>query len=242
MSIAGFDPSGGAGLLADSKTFEQHKVYGLCVNTANTLQTEHTFYSIQWISLEEVLRSIKIILKEYPVQFIKTGIMPSVDFLEQVVLFIKRNHPEIKIIIDPILKTSTGYGLQESVNLENWIRILKNTYLLTPNADEILCLTGYDDAEKAAAYLSRYCAVLLKGGHHKKEPGVDFLYEQEHVIRIEGELKNKMEKHGSGCVLSAAIAANLASGLDLKQSCIAAKKYVEHFLFSNESLLGYHHV
>ena len=81
MTVAGFDPSGGAGLLADVKTFEQCGVYGLGVNTANTLQTADKFHSIEWSKLNDVLKAIEVLLSEYPVSVVKTGIMPSFDFL-----------------------------------------------------------------------------------------------------------------------------------------------------------------
>ena len=74
LTIAGFDPSNGAGLTADIKTFEQHKIYGLSVCTAITLQTEDHFYEIRWEKIEDVIKSLKILLEKYPVSVVKTGI------------------------------------------------------------------------------------------------------------------------------------------------------------------------
>ncbi len=115
MSIAGFDPSGGAGLLADMKTFEQHKVYGLSVNTANTIQTARSFHSIQWMTLEEVISTADTLLEAFPVQVVKTGIMPSFDFLNEVITFVKSRNPDIKIVVDPVLSASTGFNFQEAI-------------------------------------------------------------------------------------------------------------------------------
>src|SRR5687767_226814 len=128
MSIAGFDPSGGAGLLADMKTFEQHRVYGLSVNTANTLQTAKTFHSIRWMELKEVLYTIDILLEAYPVQVVKTGIMPSFDFLFDVVSFIHRRNPEIKIVVDPVLKSTSGFDFNNTYEPEKIKSVLDRIF------------------------------------------------------------------------------------------------------------------
>jgi hydroxymethylpyrimidine/phosphomethylpyrimidine kinase len=242
MSIAGLDPSGGAGLLADMKTFEQHKVYGLSVNTANTLQTTSTFHSIWWTELKDVLYTIDVLLKAFPVQVIKTGIVPSFDFLLEVVTFIQSRNPEIKIIVDPVLRSTSGFDFYQSFNPEKLDSILDKIFLLTPNIPEALALANETDADQAALKLSGTCHVLLKGGHHATSPGIDFLYYNRQRTPLNPLLKGVHGKHGSGCVLSAAIAANLALGADLLEACTQAKLYIEKFLSSNSSRLGYHHV
>ena len=242
MSIAGFDPSGGAGLLADIKTFEQHKVYGLSVSTATTLQTENKFYSLLWADLKEVVKAVDVLMNFYPLQIIKIGIVPSFDFLSQLVTHIKNKNAAIKIIVDPIIKSSTGFDFQKDIDDEKMISVLSTIFLLTPNSEEAMLLSNNTDAGIAANKLSQHCNVLLKGGHHKTSIGVDYLYSENNCIELKPTLHNLSAKHGSGCVLSAAIASNLALGFDLKASCINAKNYVEQFLSSNNSLLGYHHV
>ncbi len=240
MSIAGFDPSGGAGLQADIKTFEQHKVYGLSVNTANTLQTATKFHSIQWMELKEVLNAIDVLLNEYPVKVIKTGIAPSFDFLFQIVSHIKKINAEIKIIVDPIIQSSTGFDFQKDNQRKKLVDILSTIFLITPNIEEAMILTNNKDAKKSAIELSKHCNVLLKGGHSDNERGVDYLYTDDTCFELRPTKMNVSAKHGSGCVLSAAITSNLALGFDLKTACIKAKKYVEQFLNSNKTLLGYH--
>jgi hydroxymethylpyrimidine/phosphomethylpyrimidine kinase len=242
MSVAGFDPSGGAGLLADMKTFEQHMVYGLSVNTANTLQTDKTFHSIQWMELKDVLYTIDVLLEAYPVQVVKTGIMPSFDFLTEVVSFIHSRNPGIKIITDPVLKSTSGFDFNNTYDHEKIVDVLEKIFLLTPNINESLMLTGEVDAEVAARKLSSHCAVLLKGGHSEVARGVDHLYVDRQYFTLKPTRTDLLPKHGSGCVFSAAIAANLALGQDLLTACTEAKKYIEKFLNSNASPLGYHHV
>lgn len=242
LSLAGFDPSGGAGLLADIKTFEQHKVYGLSISTANTLQTENKFYSVEWEKIETVLNAVNVMLSSYSIQVIKIGIVPSFEYLSQLVKHIKSINAEIKIVLDPIIKSSTGFDFQKTIDKKELISVLKNIYLITPNIQEAMLLTNENDSKEAAKQIAEHCNVLLKGGHNDEKIGVDYLYTNGECIELQPTLTNLSAKHGSGCVLSAAIVSNLALGSDLKTACIEAKKYVEHFLNSNKSLLGFHHV
>jgi hydroxymethylpyrimidine/phosphomethylpyrimidine kinase len=242
MTIGGFDPSGGAGLIADVKTFEQHAVYGLSVNTANTLQTEKILHSIRWTPLEEVIAAINILLSAYPVTVIKTGIMPSLAFLSSVVTYIHKRNPEIKIVCDPVIRTSSGFDLMDVDQKEKLRSILEKIFLLTPNVEEVRVLTGVPVAEEGARQLAERCNVLLKGGHHDTLPGVDQLfYSNQRVAQFLPTASRVFQKHGSGCVLSAAIAANLTLGFSLEDACREAKRYVETFLNSNPTLLGYHY-
>jgi hydroxymethylpyrimidine/phosphomethylpyrimidine kinase len=241
LSIAGFDPSNGAGLTADVKTFEQHKVYGLSVCTAITLQTEDDFVEVRWEKIEDVIKSVKLLLDKYPVKAIKTGILPSLDHLDQIVSFIHSHYPDIKIIVDPVLRSSTGFDLMKHSNKELFYAILKKCYLLTPNAEEIVLISGKSNEMEAAKEISEHCHVLLKGGH-SKDLGLDHLFYDNKVIELKPTNSNCTNKHGSGCILSAAICANIALGHSLEESCRHSKNYVETILASNATLLAYHHV
>jgi hydroxymethylpyrimidine/phosphomethylpyrimidine kinase len=242
ISIAGFDPSNGAGLTADIKTFEQHQVYGLSVCTAITLQTEDEFIDIRWEKIEDVIKAIKLLLEKYPVSVVKTGILPSLDYLDKIVTFLNSNYPNIKIIIDPILKSSTGFDFIKDSNKELFYSILKKCYLITPNLNEAILITGSKNELEAAKEISNYCNVLLKGGHHTEKLGIDFLYTDNNVTEFKPSHTNGSAKHGSGCILSAAITANLALDRSLEESCKLSKHYIETILLSNNTLLAYHHV
>lgn len=242
MSIAGFDPSGGAGVLADVKTFELHGVQGLSVITANTLQTEDAFHSVNWVDLEFVLKSVDVLVDRYPVEMIKIGIVPSFDYLLKLVSFIKEKNSTAKIIVDPVIKSSTGFNFQNVVSEKELITVLEKIFLITPNMEEILQLKKGGNEKNLAKELSKYCNVLLKGGHSENEKGVDHLYlENGTYFELKPASQIKNGKHGSGCVLSAAITANLANGYELEKACRKAKTYVEQFLESSPSLLGFHH-
>jgi len=242
MSIAGLDPSGGAGLLADIKTFEQLGVYGLAVNTANTIQTDSHFRSIRWTPPEDVLACIDVLMEEYPVQYVKTGIMPSFEFLLGIMTHMKQKQPDIRFIVDPVIRSSTDFKFLPDRDATNTtsLEVLKHTYLLTPNIMEACELTGQTDARQAATQLSAHCYVFLKGGHNAQTPGVDYLYAGSKLAILQSEQACLSPKHGSGCVLSSAIAAHLALGYELEMACRHAKHYTEQFLNSHTSLLGTH--
>ncbi|HEY6142899.1 MAG TPA: hydroxymethylpyrimidine/phosphomethylpyrimidine kinase [Flavobacterium sp.] len=245
LTIAGFDPSAGAGVLADIKTFEQHRVYGFAINTGNTIQTENEFFEMQWTDLDFVLKSIEKLFENYDIKAVKIGIVPSLEYLKLIVFSIKKLSPKTKIVWDTILKSTTKFDFLNIENQAALIDILKKIDLITPNYDEMLQLsTKGINAETTAILLSKYCSVLLKGGHNPNEIGFDYLYLENEFFNLAPNTNTALisEKHGSGCVLSSAITANLALKQDLKTACINAKKYIETYLQSNTTKLGHHHV
>lgn len=243
LSIAGFDPSAGAGVLADVKTFEQHKVYGFAINTANTIQTENEFVSIQWTALDFVLQSIEILFQTYKIKAVKIGIVPSLDYLKEIVFLIKNISAETKIVWDTVLKSTTEFDFLAIENQNDVISILDKTAIITPNYNEILKLDSNEKSiEIITEKLSKHCAVLLKGGHNPNEIGIDFLHTKDRFFRLSPKNTEIVQKHGSGCVLSAAITANLALDQELITACKNAKDYTEQFLLSNSTPLGNHHV
>ncbi len=243
LSIAGFDPSAGAGVLADVKTFEQHRVYGFAINTGNTIQTEDTFYAMEWTDLAFVLKSLEKPFENYTIKAVKIGIVPSLDYLKQIVFSIKRLSPKTKIVWDTVLKSTTEFDFMNIKSQSDLIAILKEVDLITPNYNEIIQLAPTEKkADVIAPKLSKYCAVLLKGGHHPTEIGTDYLHTQNNFFRLSPKNTKVYQKHGSGCVLSAAITANLALGQELLTACKNGKNYTENFLLSNPSQLGHHYV
>ncbi len=238
ISIAGFDQSGGAGILADVKTMEQHGVYGLGVCTAITFQNENRIEKIKWLGDEEVIDQLKIISEANTVTVAKIGIVRDIKMLNTILDFLISTNKNIKIIWDPVLKSSSGFDFHAEKN--NWLSCLKKIFLITPNISEAKFLTGIDDEEKAALSLGKQCNVLLKGGHASNKRSDDLLFMNEKVVTIPGEKLNRT-KHGTGCVLSSAIASNLAIGKNLTESCKLAKEYIIQFILSDEGLLGWHH-
>ena len=261
LSLAGFDPSAGAGILADIKTFEQHKVIGMSVVTALTFQNDSEFDGVKWVETDEIIKQIEVLTRKFKFEFIKIGMIQNLETLAILISELRTKNSELKIIWDPILKSSSGFEIHKQFDKEKLISILKNSFLITPNIEEIKNLTAEQDEMKAAKDLSQYCNVLLKGGHAKSEVrsqksevnnqtlGKDFLFlspplrgGREGQFSFKAKQISKIGKHGSGCVLSSAITANLANGLSLQRACLKAKDYVTKFLMSNKTLLGYHKI
>lgn len=234
LTIGGFDPSGGAGILADIKTFEQHKLLGMAVNTANTVQTEDRFVAVNWLSEELVLKQLDTLCSQYKFDFVKIGLIPNFELIHKV----SERLPKAKLIWDPVLCASAGFDMNH--DLSSFEKALKKIYFVTPNWNEIKILTGNDDALKGAKSIAKLCNVYLKGGHNSDDPGRDFIFagEKEFTLRPKGS--KVTEKHGSGCILSSALASNLASGYPIHKACLRTKTYTTKVLESNTTLLGYH--
>ncbi len=241
LSIAGFDPSGGAGILSDIKTFEQHKVLGMGVVTSLTFQNDSDFDGVKWIETNEIIKQIDVLTRKFTFQFVKIGMVESLETLEAALSILKTQ--DSRLIWDPILKTSSGFDIHKNFEKEKLISIIKKIYLITPNTYEIKILSGEKDEMEGAKKLSQYCNVFLKGGHSEKNKGKDFLFTTEgRVFPFRPKKLSEYRKHGSGCILSSAITANLANGLSLQRTCLKGKDYITKILTSNKTLLAYHKI
>jgi hydroxymethylpyrimidine/phosphomethylpyrimidine kinase len=240
LSIAGLDPSGGAGLLADVKTFEAHRVYGLGVPSALTYQHDLVFKKAEWHTLEKITEQIELLQERFKIHCIKIGLIENLNILDQLLNHLTTAASPL-IIWDPVLKASAGYSFHPRIDPLILETICKKIYLITPNIPEAIQLGPTSDAMDNAKNLSKFCNVLLKGGHSDTQKGKDFLFCKDgKVYSFRNRLKNASEKHGSGCVLSSAITANLAKKVKLHRACLKAKNYTAGFLNSNKTLLGYH--
>ena len=241
LSIAGFDPSGGAGLLADAKTMEQHGVYGLTVCTAITVQHESVFQRVEWVDLAIIKAQIRLLLQQYSVNCCKIGLIENGLVLSEIINLLLDLNPAIKIVLDPIFRASAGFDFHNQTSLKKLRSCLPNIYLLTPNAQELKRLGAEGQPLMAVAKdLAKTCPVLYKGGHNEAQKGCDFLLLGNAIHSFVPTKIVQFDKHGSGCVLSAAIVSNLLLGYNLVESCGLAKDYITDFLDSNSGLLGYH--
>jgi len=239
LSIAGFDPCSGAGITADIKTFELCGVYGLGVCTAITFQNESEFEGVEWVAADTIIRQIEILVRKYSISYAKIGIIENLEVLTQVVYYLTEK--KIKVIWDPILNASAGFTLHSTWNGDVLKSVLGNIYLCTPNIPEFSVISnligyrhGFDFLKETHLY-----ALLIKGGH-KQESCIDMLYLGNNSFPICGTRIEGMDKHGTGCVLSSAIVSRLALDVSIQMACKEAKQYVERFILSNCSLLGYH--
>lgn len=242
LSIAGYDPSAGAGLTADLKTFEAHRVYGLSICSALTWQNDVQFRKVHWITSREMLAQGDLLLERFRIDYAKIGLIESWEVLKDMVVWLKGNNPNIKVVLDPILKASAGFRFHELSDKESLFQTLENLYLITPNWQEIQTLIPDLAPMEAAQALSQHCHVYLKGGHQEEQLGKDYLFSKEKMYPFNPKKIAAYEKHGAGCVLSAAITANLARGYPIRKACLKAKDYVTWFLNSNQTRLGYHKI
>nr|WP_199076506.1 hydroxymethylpyrimidine/phosphomethylpyrimidine kinase [Pedobacter sp. ASV19] len=240
MSIAGLDPSGGAGILADIKTFEQHKCLGFGIASALTYQTENRFIGMNWIPLIQIQQQITPLLEQYKIEVIKIGIIKDLTLLLNLVNWLRLQLPNVKLVWDPVASASSGFSFMSNPDGVLLQEVLHQIYLLCPNTAEARFLTGMTDEQEAATQLSNCCNVLLKGGHSMTHKGTDLLYTSKDVIPLHSAKQDLPQKHGSGCILSSAIASNIACKLSLYQACSEAKNYIEKALKSNLNLLAYH--
>ncbi|WP_278008569.1 bifunctional hydroxymethylpyrimidine kinase/phosphomethylpyrimidine kinase [Flavobacterium gyeonganense] len=158
------------------------------------------------------------------------------------VSLIKKLSPNTLIIWDTVLKSSTEFEFLAIENQSDLQQILSKIDLITPNYEEIMQLYPNFIAEKLWVKNELPTAILLKGGHNHTALGTDYLFMKSNLTELSPTKINFRPKHGSGCVLSSAITANLALGYDLKTACLEAKIYIEKYLNSTSTLIGYHYV
>lgn len=233
LSIAGLDPCGGAGLLADIKTFEANGVLGLGVCSALTYQNHGEFVGLDWVPQDKILAQIAPLLKRYEIGCIKIGLIENLSALEALLSYLEIHLPSVPLIWDPVAKASAGFIFHDSFDSEQLARVLKKLTLLTPNQEE---------AKLFGANLSTECpcAVLEKSKHQSTASVCDELRFDNQNFEFKGQAIEHAAKHGSGCVLSAAIAAALAKGEPLLSACASGRRYSERYLSSSKSLIGFH--
>lgn len=240
LTIAGFDPSAGAGVLADIKVLEASGTYGLAACTALTVQNDVRFERVSWVPLADIQDQVRLLLVRFPIRVVKIGLIESLPTLLALIRWLKAYNSALQIVWDPVLRATAGYEFHTQPPADLLQAICRELALLTPNRPEALGLLPAASAEAAAAALAAWCPVLLKGGHAEGSLATDLLLTATARHTLASPRLPRGEKHGSGCVLSSAILARLALGDDLPAACRAGKTYVAAFLGSNDTRLGYH--
>lgn len=225
MSIAGVDPSGGAGVFADLKTFQAIGVYGCGIVTALTAQNPYKFFSTMPVSPEYIEEQIDSVMDSYEVEFIKTGMLYSPEIIELVSKKVKEYH--LKAVVDPVMVATSGGDLTKEDIADAFNKyLLPQSILTTPNVSEAEKLSGIDintkeDAIKACEKIR--CNSIITGGHLD---GINTININGNVTTIKQKLIETENLHGTGCNLSSAIVAHLAKGNDLKTSIVKSLDYV----------------
>ena len=226
MSIAGLDPSGGAGLIADIKTFLANGVYGMgavtCVTAQNTVKVSSVNPVQPSVLEDEILTAASDIKPDA----LKIGMIGNADLIKTVRSCL--SEISVPVVLDPVMISSSGTPLLEKDAVSELEKLISEVNLLTPNFPEAEFLSGSDSddpAELARIIGEKYgTSVLVKGGHLSSPD--DFLYHNGSIKKYPGLHIENPNTHGTGCTLSSAIAANLAKGYDLPDSVRLAKEYV----------------
>lgn len=237
LTIAGSDPSGGAGAQADLRVFADHGLYGLSVITAITAQNSTEVVASAPVPAQLLKKQVEVLLGEFRPLAVKTGMTATASNIRAVCRVIKA-HRLRNIVVDTVMRSTLGFSLLDSEGMGELKRLVALSVISTPNIPEACALAGIeirgvDDMEEAARLIRRAgpACVLVKGGHLEGSP-VDVLFDGERFYRFRGRrLKgDKKRFHGTGCVLSSAIASNLAIGRSVVDSVGLARRYLHSVL------------
>lgn len=239
LTIAGIDPSGGAGVLADVRTFAAFGCFATAAVTSLTFQNTTGVFGAMHQSAASVRAQVTPILEDFTIAAAKTGMLPTREVIIEVArLFRTKDLPAP--VVDPVMRATSGDDLIDDDAVDSMVhQLLPLARLVTPNIPEAERLTGIkitneEEMQQAANEIRRLgaAAVLVKGGHllglRTGESGeaVDLLDNEGKLTLFRAELIEGGEFHGSGCTLSAAIAAGLGQGSSLEDAVRAAKDFV----------------
>jgi hydroxymethylpyrimidine/phosphomethylpyrimidine kinase len=231
LTIAGFDPSCGAGIAADLKTFAAHGCYGVAAITSITVQNTQGVTAVHNMPSSELREQLETLASDCEIAAVKIGMLGNrgnavaiTDFLDA--------HKFAHVVHDPVMKSSSGTELLDSGGIKYLMaELLKRSSVITPNVPEAEVLTGFlikdvanmeDAARKLVEMGAR--AVIVKGGH--MERAVDVVFDGTDMVPLAGEKLADGQLHGTGCTFAAALAAHLAAGRSLVEAATLSKAYV----------------
>lgn len=232
LTIAGTDPTGGAGIQADLKTFQELKSYGMSIITSVVAQNTTGVQDVHHVPLEMIEAQLQSVFSDMPVHAFKTGMIANIDMMEVIEQEIRKH--DIPFVIDPVMVATSGDTLINE-DARDYLRdhLLPLCAVVTPNLPEAEYLTSmeittYDEMQEAAKKIVHEFgagAALVKGGHLTGD-AVDYLYDGEQMIELRENRIDTVNTHGTGCTYSAAITAYLSYGLTLHEAVRKAKVYV----------------
>ena len=241
LTIAGSDPSGGAGVQADLKTFHQFGAYGEAVITLLTVQNSVRVSRVEVMPPWLVLEQIAAVLEDIPPMAAKTGALGSVEMVEAVAGVAATF--AFPLVVDPVMVSKHGLPLLPDAAVRAIReRLLPHAALVTPNVPEAEALTGdtirtLDDVRRAASRIHAMGAraVLIKGGHLESD-STDVLFDGTEYREFPAPRIDTRHTHGTGCTYSAAITAGLAAGATLIDAVSRAKRFIHHAILTNPGL------
>ncbi|MCA1638036.1 MAG: hydroxymethylpyrimidine/phosphomethylpyrimidine kinase, partial [Acidobacteria bacterium] len=256
LTIAGLDPSGGAGIVADIKTFTAFGCFATCAIASITFQNTTEVFGAIHQTAETIRHQVEPIIEDFEIAAIKTGMLPTREVIEETARLVKENRLK-NFVVDPVVRSTSGFDLIDDAALKSLIeKLFPLSEIVTPNLPEAeriasLKIKNEKDIKKAAKIMQRFGAknVLIKGGHSfiadcrlriadleenqeqrtkskEQKMAKDYLFIGDDSHIFEAEFIETNATHGTGCTLAAAIAANLALGKSLIEAVETAKKFV----------------
>jgi len=241
LTIAGSDPSGGAGIQADLKTFHQFGVYGEAVITLLTVQNTVRLHRVECVSRELVLEQIQAVVEDIRPSAAKTGALGNKEIVEAVAD--SAGGFDFPLVVAPVMISKHGAPLiADDARYALKTRLLPLAFLVTPNLAEASELTGFtvrnlEEMRRAAEQICRMGAraALVKGGHLAGE-AVDVLFDGQGWLELRAQRIDTRHTHGTGCTYSAAITAELAKGSTLETAVRRAKSFITEAIRTNPGL------
>ena len=245
LTIAGTDPSGGAGIQADLKTFSALGCYGMSVITALVAQNTTGVWSIHNIPPDFVQQQLDAVMEDVRPDAIKIGMVHTSQLVEIIAATLKK-YPDIPVVFDPVMVATSGDKLIEDATIEVIVsQLFPLVTLITPNMDEASLLAGMPietvaQMQQAGNIISRTgCkAILMKGGHLQTEQLTSILMDENGIVNT--YVSDKVDTnnvHGSGCTLSSAIASYMARGEELQNAVALAQEYINGAIYHGRDVL-----
>lgn len=242
LTIAGTDPSGGAGVMADLKSFQSRQVYGMAAITSVVAQNTKGVQLIQNVDLHMLEAQLRCVYEDIAPKAVKTGMIPNVEMMRIIRKYVDGSIP---YVMDPVMVATSGDHLIDQAARDQFkAELMPVATLVTPNLSEAEFLVGFSietesDIEKAAQVILNEMgpqAVVIKGGHF----GVvakDYLYIRgEQVKTYESPKLDTVHTHGTGCTFSAVITAELAKGKSLEDAVWIGKQFIAYAIATNPGL------
>ena len=239
LTIAGSDPSGGAGIQADLKTFHQFGVYGEAVLTLLTVQNTQSVTRVEILSADLVHDQLIAVLSDIPPLYAKTGALGNSEIVRLVARIAKQY--KLRLVVDPVMISKHGSPLMSEESRGALIEtLIPNAYLLTPNLHEAAAIAQASEDDDPKSIAERIAIlgcprILLKGGH-AHGPANDLLLDHGKFHEFPAERIDTRNTHGTGCTYSAAITAELAKGAELLDAIARAKRFITEAIRTNPNL------
>jgi hydroxymethylpyrimidine/phosphomethylpyrimidine kinase len=231
LTIAGFDPSCGAGTVADLKTFAAHGCYGVAAITSLTVQNTQGVEAVHNTPSAELREQLEVLVKDCDIAAVKIGMLGNRGNAVVIGEFLDA-HKFAHVVLDPLMKSSTDTELLDAGGVKYIAtELLKRASVITPNVPEAEILTGLEIKDLAAMEAAAHKlvelgarAVIVKGGH--MERAVDVVFDGSEMVQLSGDKVKSENMHGTGCTFASALAAQLAAGRSLIEAATLAKAYV----------------